>query len=85
MLHALAAIQTPWFCTTRVLRPLFSAGTSGMDIKRGMPFLGAAKRWQFIFLRYNFRHLVVALRLELLQDVVGWNQNVVGNTYSECL
>lgn len=42
-----------------------------------MPFLGAAKLWQLIFFRYSFRHLVEALRLELLQDVVGWNQNVL--------
>lgn len=85
MLHALAAIQTPWFYTTRVLHPLFSISTSGMDIKRGMSFLGAAKLWQFILVKYNFRHLAVALSLKLLQDVVGWNQNVFGNTFSECL
>lgn len=37
---------------------------------------GSCKALQFILFRYSFRHLVVALRLQLLQDVVGWNQNV---------
>ena len=52
---------------------MFSVGTSEMDIKKRDDLSGSCKALAVNFFSYKFRHLVIALRVELLQGVVDWN------------